>query len=47
MCETNAHYTASTLKLICAWCGCVMRDGKEPASHGICPACLAKVKAAA
>ena len=25
--------------LICAWCGFVIRPGKLPASHGICPRC--------
>jgi hypothetical protein len=30
----------AALKLICAWCGKVMREGEEPASHGICPECL-------
>ena len=27
------------LMLICAWCGFVIRPGKLPASHGICPRC--------
>ena len=25
---------------ICAWCGLVMQQGKEPASHGICRDCV-------
>lgn len=28
------------MKLICAWCKVVLRDGTEPASHGICTLCL-------
>lgn len=27
---------------ICAWCKKIMEDGKEPATHGICPECAAK-----
>lgn len=27
------------LLLLCAWCGVLIRPGKLPASHGICPAC--------
>lgn len=26
-------------KLICAWCSRVLREGIEPASHGICISC--------
>ena len=26
-------------KVICAWCGCRLRDGEAPASHGICEIC--------
>jgi hypothetical protein len=25
---------------ICGWCQKVLREGPDPASHGICPACL-------
>ena len=32
------------MKVICAWCGLVTSEGTEPASHGICPACLAKLE---
>lgn len=28
-----------TIKLICAWCQRLLRDGTVPASHGICPDC--------
>lgn len=28
-----------TQKLICAWCNAVLREGTEPASHGICDKC--------
>lgn len=28
------------MRLVCAWCKAVMREGEEPVSHGICPACL-------
>ena len=27
------------MKVICAWCGKLIRDGLEPTSHGICPLC--------
>jgi hypothetical protein len=30
------------LKVICAWCGKTMKEGSEPASHGICPDCRGK-----
>lgn len=26
-------------RLICSWCNGTIRDGGEPTSHGICPAC--------
>jgi hypothetical protein len=29
------------MRVICAWCGTVLREGAEPVSHGICPACEA------
>ena len=28
-----------SLKVICAWCQRVLRDGDHGVSHGICPAC--------
>ncbi len=36
-----------TLTVVCAWCGLVLKTGsdpKAPVSHGICPACLAKMQ---
>lgn len=30
------------LRVICAWCGKIMREGAEPASHGICDECFRK-----
>lgn len=30
------------LRTECAWCGSLMRDGKEPTSHGICFDCSQK-----
>ena len=27
------------MKLICAWCQTLIKDGEEPASHGICEEC--------
>ena len=30
-----------TLRTVCAWCACLLREGAEPTSHGICPACRA------
>lgn len=42
--------TNISLKLICAWCSCIIRDGKEMLvkgelcpSHGICKTCYKKV----
>lgn len=35
----DADTPAPVLKLICAWCQRVMRNGTLPASHGICPDC--------
>jgi photoactive yellow protein len=28
-------------RLVCVWCGQVIRSGPAPARHGICPACVA------
>lgn len=28
-----------TLRLVCGWCGAVIREGSRPTSHGICVAC--------
>ena len=30
------------MKVVCAWCGKLIRDGSEPTSHGICPLCEEK-----
>lgn len=30
-------------KAVCAWCGKVVRDGKEPITHTICKDCEKKV----
>jgi hypothetical protein len=30
---------STPIKAICAWCKAVLREGSEPATHGICPAC--------
>lgn len=30
-------------KVVCAWCGAVLKDGEEPISHGICELCSEKV----
>lgn len=34
------------LKLVCAWCRGVIREGAEPVSHGICPRCAAAFREA-
>jgi hypothetical protein len=36
-----------TLKVICAWCGLLMKEGTAgaPTSHGLCPKCEAKLLA--
>jgi hypothetical protein len=31
----------ATLRTVCAWCQRILREGAEPTSHGICPACRA------
>jgi hypothetical protein len=44
------HYTRyyhlmgknTTNRIDCAWCKTTIRDGVEPVSHGVCPACKAK-----
>ncbi len=30
-----------SVKLICAWCGAIIKDGPGPISHGICDPCAA------
>jgi len=32
---------------VCAWCGLILREGVGPISHGICPACVARIGEAA
>jgi hypothetical protein len=32
------------MKVICAWCGKILQEGENPASHGICPSCAEKVR---
>ena len=31
--------------VVCYACGLVVREGAEPPSHGLCPACLPRVQA--
>lgn len=31
-------------RLVCAWCGAVMREGPEPTSHGMCGAAACRLK---
>lgn len=38
---------ADAPRRICAWCQTDMAPGSEPATHGICPSCKAKLKAEA
>lgn len=35
------------LKLVCAWCGLVIRKGVGPVSHGMCSACQKQFEAEA
>ena len=37
--------SSEPLKAVCSWCKQVMREGAEPVTHGICPACDAKLRA--
>lgn len=32
------------LRSVCAWCRTVLREGREPTSHGICRECAKKIK---
>lgn len=32
------------MKVICAWCGFLIRDGGLPISHGLCLPCRAKLE---
>lgn len=29
-------------KVVCAWCGRILKDGMSPATHGICLSCMAQ-----
>lgn len=31
----------AAVRLICAWCGAIIKDGPGPVSHGICGPCAA------
>ncbi len=37
--------TAPILRMVCAWCQKLVREGDEPTTHGICEACAEKVVA--
>ena len=37
-------WRADPLRIDCAWCSRMIREGAEPTSHGICPACAAKMR---
>ncbi len=32
------------MKIVCAWCGKTLQEGKEPVSHGICADCAKTLK---
>jgi hypothetical protein len=32
----------SAPRQVCAWCHTIIREGEDPATHGICPACQEK-----
>ena len=34
------HDEMNAQQRVCAWCNKVMREGTEPATHGMCPKCL-------
>jgi hypothetical protein len=40
--DWNAIDAAIPLRVVCAWCGHPIRDGREPTSHGICTSCYDK-----
>lgn len=33
------------MKVICAWCLAILKDGPLPISHGLCSACSARLLA--
>lgn len=35
---------AAPMRVVCAWCGRVLREGAEPTSHGMCAACAEAVE---
>lgn len=41
-----AKQEGPALRLVCAWCAALLRDGVEPTSHGICQSCAAKQRRA-
>ena len=38
----TSPFTTTVAKRVCAWCGEVIEDGAEPATHGICDECYRK-----
>lgn len=34
--------TETPMMAVCSWCSVIMRPGREPVTHGICPACAAE-----
>jgi len=38
----HSKFYEREIKLICAWCGKIMREGEDPPSHGICEPCKEK-----
>lgn len=41
-CDAPDPATVQPVKLICAWCSELLRDGTLPASHGMCSRCRDK-----
>lgn len=41
--RSDASSVAVIIKSVCAWCSRVLRDGVEPATHGICDSCICKL----
>jgi hypothetical protein len=39
----EGHSLAVRIKAVCAWCSCILREGAEPPSHGICDRCLCEL----
>lgn len=40
-----APVAPEAIKVVCAWCGQTMAEGRGPVSHGICPPCGARWEA--